>query len=121
MNRSAWKKIEEMNMEGEPDLLLELIDVYLTELPRRLNQMKIALIEKNSKNFSREAHTLKSASALLGAEVVSKLCGHLEVLGNSSAFEQALPLLESLYQECATVEKIIIQEKQERENQIKNS
>jgi two-component system, sensor histidine kinase and response regulator len=61
------------------DLLVNLIDTFLTHTPTLLAEISQALAENDLHAIHRTAHTLKSSSASLGVLHLSKLSKQLEV------------------------------------------
>lgn len=66
-----------------PDLLPNVIALFLKDAPVRLAAMGQAIIENNSGSLEVNAHTLKGSSASLGAIHVAELCAGLERMGRS--------------------------------------
>ncbi|HLX22693.1 MAG TPA: MHYT domain-containing protein [Usitatibacter sp.] len=64
---------------GGPELLGKLIAAYLEDSPRRLSAIKSAMAAGDAASVAREAHTLKSACANLGALFLAELCKDLEI------------------------------------------
>ncbi|CAN5895137.1 hypothetical protein BH20PSE1_BH20PSE1_24490 [soil metagenome] len=60
------------------DAFPEIVAAFLTDAPRRITAMKDALAQCDAERLCREAHSLKSTSATLGAGVLSALCRTLE-------------------------------------------
>jgi HPt (histidine-containing phosphotransfer) domain-containing protein len=56
----------------------DIVDVYVRALPRRCGEIAQALADGDAEGVSRGAHTLRSASAFLGAVDVVELCDRLE-------------------------------------------
>jgi two-component system sensor histidine kinase/response regulator len=65
------------------DFLVELIDVYLDDTPTRLAQLRQALDGGDAETMTREAHTLKSSSANVGAMTLSALAQQVELAGRN--------------------------------------
>jgi two-component system sensor histidine kinase/response regulator len=65
------------------DFLVELIDVYLDDTPARLAQLRQALDGGDAETMIREAHTLKSSSANVGAMTLSALAQQVELAGRN--------------------------------------
>lgn len=61
-----------------PNMLAELLGLFEKTTPERLAQMKRALEAGDLASASREAHSLKSSSASLGARAVSTICKEIE-------------------------------------------
>ena len=61
-----------------------MIDVYLGDTPVRLAQLRQALEGGDTETVSREAHTLKSSSANVGAMTLSAVARQVELAGRNS-------------------------------------
>lgn len=59
-------------------LLLELIDLFRTETPVRVADLRKAVYDRNLEEIEALAHQLKGSSANLGAEKLSTFCERLE-------------------------------------------
>jgi CheY-like chemotaxis protein len=64
--------------DGLGDGLVEVIDTYLADSPRMIDEMKAALERADLEDLSRMAHALKSSSAIFGAHRMMELCKELE-------------------------------------------
>jgi len=62
----------------EPDLLLELIELYLDDASGRMKDLASAMREADLEAVGRVAHTLKSSSANMGALIFADLCRDIE-------------------------------------------
>lgn len=81
---------------GGPDIVVEVVDLYLSELPGRVG--RIALGEGVDVDAAaRGAHSLKSASALVGFPDLSALAGELE-----DALRQGAPVRPGLVEAVVT-------------------
>lgn len=69
---------EEIQLDDEPDLVVELIDLYRADAPRRLGVMQGLLAQGNWQLMKREAHSLRGSSGNLGAIQVAQICSELE-------------------------------------------
>src|SRR4051812_4141338 len=67
------------------DFLLELIDIYKQDTPQRLAGLRQALAQGDLEALRREAHTLKSSSAQLGATVLSDMAKEMEALARAGS------------------------------------
>ena len=70
--------LRELGGEEDPGLLSELIELFLSDAPQRLQELEAALEDGDLERLSRAAHTLKSSSANLGAVAFRRLCEELE-------------------------------------------
>ena len=87
--------------EGEPDLVAELIDLYLGDSPQWVEAMRAAAAADDPAALKRAAHTLKGSSGSLGVRQVAETCGLLELSGRGSA-ARVEELLQELDREFAT-------------------
>lgn len=88
-------------VEGEPDLIVELIDLYAEDSPRRLDTIRGALAAGDLEALRRAAHGLKGSSASLGARRVEMLCEKLERLSGWEWRREGEILLARLERELA--------------------
>src|SRR5205085_11049688 len=70
--------LRDLQGEGQPDILAELISIYLRETPPRLAALHEALARADAGALRREAHSLKGSSSHMGAMQMARLCADLE-------------------------------------------
>jgi HPt (histidine-containing phosphotransfer) domain-containing protein len=81
--------IRAMEDEDDPDMLSDIIRLYLEQAPELLNTIEIAIENSHSEGVRIAAHTLKGSSANMGAKLVTELCTELEELGRAGKFDTA--------------------------------
>lgn len=91
--------LEEAQVEGEPDLIAELIKLYVEDTPRRIAAIRCALAARDVTTLRRAAHGLKGSSASLGARRVAALCDELEALTFANLTHEGDRLLKRLEHE----------------------
>lgn len=74
------------------NLLANLVKIFLEDSPKRITEILDAVNNNNLKSFYQASHSLRSSSANIGAERLSKLCRFLENQGRS----EIMPDLENL-------------------------
>ena len=89
---TVLESLESAQADGEPDLIVELIDLFLKDAPRRLANMSTFLEDGDLHSLSREAHCLKGSSATLGAPVMTEICQAVEDIVRDRPWEIARPL-----------------------------
>ena len=114
LNLSVLTSFEEVQGEGEPDLIVELIDLYVADAQLRAVAMHEALSRKDEPSLKAAAHGLKGSSANLGARLMSEICDELEHTDWSSSFHKLGPLLNQLEQESARVCQLFLAERVRR-------
>jgi len=113
---SVLESFRELQQEGSPDLVSELINLYIDDTRSRLVQMRTALNERDVKKLQTTAHSLKGSSGNLGIRGMSALCLELEktlihgVEGASGVIhrldEEFLRVQQALANELQTMEVI---------------
>lgn len=86
------------NVEGDTELLQEIVGLFLEEAPRLLEAIRNGITEQDSPALERAAHSLKGSAASLGAAAVVPAAQALENLGRGGQFagaSDALPRLEA--------------------------
>ncbi|EXI80614.1 MAG: Signal transduction histidine-protein kinase BarA [Candidatus Accumulibacter appositus] len=96
INRRALDAIRQLPGPNSTTLLNKVITAYLLDTPARLTRLRAAADAGDAKTLNREAHTLKSSSANVGAERLAALCAELEALARKESVDGARPLLEEV-------------------------
>ncbi|HKS08236.1 MAG TPA: Hpt domain-containing protein [Pyrinomonadaceae bacterium] len=104
---------DDAQIEGEPDFVVELIDLYLNEVPRLFDTIRKSVANKDRSTARRAAHSLRGSSANLGVLQMATIAGELEHLENDYS-NVALELLSSLENEFERVKEILNAERQRR-------
>jgi HPt (histidine-containing phosphotransfer) domain-containing protein len=104
---------DEAQEPGEPDFVVELIDLYLEEAPRFFSSIRDALANDDWLSTKRAAHSLRGSSSNLGIIQMSMIAGALEQLATNQD-ASAAELLQGLEDEFRRVEEILLAERQRR-------
>ncbi|EIJ42256.1 signal transduction histidine kinase [Beggiatoa alba B18LD] len=88
-----------------------LLDLFMNELPRYLNELEQAVIIGDCDNIFLIAHKLKGASANMGAYPLVNLCKLMEGYGKSRNPERAGECLQAMHYESQRVIQALEQEK----------
>lgn len=106
LDQSALDELRACDPEGT-GLLAELIEIYLTDTPPRLNALRLAFEAGQPQALAHEAHALKSSSAQLGARALAETCKRLEMLGREGTLAGVEPLVERLPQDFEAVKRAL--------------
>jgi HPt (histidine-containing phosphotransfer) domain-containing protein len=79
--------LRELGGEDDPALITELIGIFLSDAPLRLQEISRGLSRGDLAIVERAAHTLKSSSANIGAIGLSRLCREMEELARERKLE----------------------------------
>ncbi|OGP71350.1 MAG: hypothetical protein A2Z73_00615 [Deltaproteobacteria bacterium RBG_13_60_28] len=109
MDPKALENIRALQREGAPDLLTRVVQAYLSETPRSLEDLQEALGQGDLRALQRTTHNLKSSSANLGAVSVANLVKKLEDTALTSP-EKARVVLDELSLEYAKFQEALAQE-----------
>ena len=91
---------------GDAGVVIETLDLYLEELPGRLESMSRALLDERFDVMRDGAHALKSSSRMLGARTLSDLCRDLEAAtaaqsrSGTSSGGDLTPMVDALHAEA---------------------
>ena len=110
---SVLAGLDDDPVEGEPDLVTELIDLYLGEVPQLIASIRRGLQNNDWRSARRAAHTLRGSSSNLGVLQMSHLADKLERL-DEREIEAARVLCENLDREFARVNELLLAERQRR-------
>lgn len=100
---SVLCSFDEGHADGDPDLVVELIDLYLDDVPQKLKAMRAALPLRDSQSIRNVAHSLKGSSSSLGAYHMATLCNELESGANDQSSPDINTLLTGVEQEFERV------------------
>jgi CheY-like chemotaxis protein/HPt (histidine-containing phosphotransfer) domain-containing protein len=84
------------SVEGDEELLRDVIAVFLEECPQLLRDLALAVQTQDSSTLRRQAHTIKGATRIFGNVRVTELAKLLEDRGCKSSFDDAESLLVEL-------------------------
>ncbi len=94
---------------GKPDLLIRITDLFKSESPKTIANMLEGIDTVDMEAVRVAAHTLKSASAYVGASELSERCKDLERAAHEQNFPACMALgdsLEDLYNDsCAALDQ----------------
>ena len=109
---SVLESFREIQQEGCPDLVSELINLYIDDTQSRLIQMRTALKERNLKKLQTTAHSLKGSSSNLGIRGMTALCLELEKTLTHEGVDGASGIVTRLAEEFLRVEQALANELQ---------
>jgi two-component system sensor histidine kinase/response regulator len=103
INRAALEKIRALSRERGDALVQKVVAAYVGDVPQQLRTLRDAIAGLDAGGVRRIAHTLKSASANVGADALAALCKALEHLGRADTTEGAGAILTDMEQEFQAV------------------
>jgi PAS domain S-box-containing protein len=100
---SVLDGLHELQEEGEPDFVQEMIDLYLSNTPSLIESIRQAITQNQAEALRHAAHTLKGNSNSLGAKQMGVLSLELEKIGHGGVLDGAGSLLANLEREFERV------------------
>jgi CheY-like chemotaxis protein len=82
--------------EGEPELLREVVNLYLEDCPNLINGIREAVERGDARALERAAHKLKGTVANFAARAAYDAALRMEVMGRAGHLEQAAEALQGL-------------------------
>jgi two-component system, sensor histidine kinase and response regulator len=83
-------------VQGDRELLLEILEAFLTEGPQLLADANAAASRDDTAGLERAAHTLKAALRYIGATATSSQAARLEQTAKARDLAASKPLLEAV-------------------------
>jgi CheY-like chemotaxis protein len=109
---SVVESLLQIQVPGEPNLLLELIDMFVKDTPKKLDSLRNALQQSDFVEVRRVAHTLKGSSGSLGANQMMKICAEMEQRCKNNSFEGLENILLQLEMEFIRAESVLLHERE---------
>lgn len=75
--------LRDLGGADEPGLLLEIIGMFLDDAPARIREIEQGFASGDVQLLERAAHSLKSASANVGAVQLSSVCKRIEEIARA--------------------------------------
>jgi len=108
IDKEIIDQLNELNSEGMPDILIELIDSFVKTSLEKVKNILFFLQNNEIEKASREAHSLKSSAKALGCTFLGDLCQKVEDLNSNAPLEireKYAEELKALYHE--SIEELI--------------
>jgi len=99
LDQQTLERIRAMRRPGGPDLLVRVVDLYVSSSNALIDTMLTASRREDAVTVANAAHALKSSSANVGALAFAELCSEVEAAANGGRTEQALGLVKKLVTE----------------------
>lgn len=97
-----------IEQRGVPGYAAALVGAFLTDAPRRLQQLRLAHERGEAPLLQEEAHILRSAAATVGAQAVAQLCAQLEEASKTGRHAELGALLDALATRFTQVEPALV-------------
>lgn len=108
----ALDKIRRLQRPGKPDILAKVVNVYLDKSPSLILEVTDGLANDNAVQVKEAAHSLKSSSAYVGAQVIAENCKLIEAASRDDKMAEVSELITGLqahYDDAAVILSRIIE------------
>jgi PAS domain S-box-containing protein len=92
MERIVDKEKALNHVEGDEELLEELWEIFISDGPRIILDLKKAIDEKNGEEIRLQAHSIKGSSEQLGAVLLKEIAYDIEMAGKKNHIDNACKL-----------------------------
>jgi CheY-like chemotaxis protein/HPt (histidine-containing phosphotransfer) domain-containing protein/anti-sigma regulatory factor (Ser/Thr protein kinase) len=103
-------KLRAAQREGEPDIVREVVAIFLNEAPGRMKAIRDAAEIGDLTTAARTAHTLKGSAGHLGAKTLGMLCARFEDKVRSGVGFNAAFAVDAIEEELERVRRALLAE-----------
>jgi HPt (histidine-containing phosphotransfer) domain-containing protein len=107
LDAAVIASLRDLTLPGEPDVLAEVLTMFLAEVPRRLDRLRIAYAAGDIEEVHRCAHSLKGSAGNIGARDLYAACRELDERAKAGDHAAAGPFVATLGVEFRKVETAI--------------
>lgn len=107
LDLAVLNTLRQLTVPGEPDVLVEVLKLFLEEVPVRMGRLRNAWAAGNIEEVHRAAHSLKGSAGNIGAHGMFEICKQLDGIGKTAGLAAAGPLIDALDTEFGKVEEEI--------------
>ncbi len=87
IDRDIIEQLQAIQQKNSPSILTKMIDHYLTEFPKLLQNLEKSLRAKDTENTILISHSLKSSSLAIGANSMAQCFKEMELLARADKLE----------------------------------
>ena len=95
-------------VDGDMELLREIVELFLEEVPKSLSDLRAAMAQGDSKALEQAAHRLKGMAGNLGGQAIFDAALKVETMGREGDFEDAEAACAELEEEIKRLKPALI-------------
>jgi HPt (histidine-containing phosphotransfer) domain-containing protein len=107
LDMASLDQLRQLDPTGDSGFLTRVLGTYVRSLERHESEARHARASGHWDAFARAAHTLKSASASVGALFFSQICADIESRIRRQELDQLEPHLDQFFNEAARVREAV--------------
>ncbi len=104
LDPATLEVLRSLTPPGEPDVLSEVLKVFLIDVPPRLDRLRNAWVAGNIEEVHRLAHSLKGSAGNIGASAMFEVCKELDDKSRAGDVGAVGPLVGAVAVEYGRVE-----------------
>ncbi|MFZ5549863.1 MAG: Hpt domain-containing protein [Pseudomonadota bacterium] len=108
LDAASLDQLSQLDPTGGSGFVARVLGTYVRSLERHEAEARQASEARQWDHLARAAHTLKSASASVGALVFSGLCADVEGHIRQQAYDRLEPALDQFFREAARVREAVL-------------
>jgi HPt (histidine-containing phosphotransfer) domain-containing protein len=108
LDMTVVEELLSLSDEGDPELLLDLIQLFLADGPSKLESIVAGLQSGDLDRMERAAHSLKGSSGNLGARRLQAACERMQVASRSRDLELARDLAALVQRRYEEVRRVLV-------------
>jgi two-component system sensor histidine kinase/response regulator len=112
LDLAQFEHLKSLQDAADPQFLVDLIDLFLTETPKRFKDLATALAAGDVRTTAQLAHTVAGACVNFGGRALQALCQQIEEYARSGNLKAASALIGKLEPELAQLAKALTLEKE---------
>ena len=95
------------NLMNDKEIVIEILEGFLIDIPKQINNLQNYLDNRDVEGVERQAHTIKGASANVGAAALQTFVYEMEKTGKAGEFESVQKEMPQLSKEFNTLKDLI--------------
>jgi HPt (histidine-containing phosphotransfer) domain-containing protein len=104
LDQGVLASLRQLTLPGEPDVLHEVLTVFIQDVPRRVASLSAAAAGGRVAEAARAAHSLKGSAGNIGARRLQALAATLEEAAGAGAMHDVRARADAIQREFAAVD-----------------
>ena len=109
LDPAVLETLRRLTPPGEPDVLTEVLRIFLDEVPARVARLRNAWAARNIEEVHRSAHSLKGSAGNIGARRLHAVCSQLDEIDDLDAAAALVAALDAEFDKVVTeIRRILV-------------
>jgi len=120
LDETILNNLKALGGDDDPEFFLTVIDQFLSDLPRHLENIKQSIERQDSEALIKAAHACKGSSRSIGATWLAEISYALELMGREGTMEATTAKFEEWLEEHKRTIHTLQQNREQQTAEIKN-